>query len=1043
MQIANKTLIEMLNGMAEAYVNDTAATWSIELFPKDEDAAWLESDMVQALSALRSCADVNELPSEEFIEVVDVEGDMHGYVLRIDDRKNIANYCFTEDFHHAPHKWLTRLQLDSVMLPSEFASRMRAVLAKHIVHPDTFEVELESWRGRLKAYAIKQAYIFEFKSRDASYRLQYVLEVTRSVMRENHVFKDAHTSSKVKEFAFSVRMDAPPAAVPSTRVAQPIQLSQDILAHAIRLGQIIHNEPVFLSAEERLQILDGYNSLLKHVRLPTHKRDKDMSAEERKDFLEPFFLAPKPINLERIHLLEPRKYQSVTSILSGYAVTDKADGERMLLYVDANLDAYLLNNTLDIKATGLKARSAALKHTLLDGEFISRHASTHLKDIFAVFDLYFLTGESKMGLPLMTSALSASGAASRYGFMQTALKPSNWDASRSVVDLRLKTHYAGDGADLFQHCKHLLSSRELPYQVDGLIFTPTDLPVFGYYPSNKDIKISARATRWDRVLKWKPEKYNTIDFLVRDAQTTTDIDTRQDCRVFKLCTGYNVIQNTPLDVETGMQILTDPSRRKAYQEDAVYRAEPFRPVQNYVEGVENAILPITAKGDILDAEGHPIDIADDTIVEFAFDRSRSDHVSKCWVPLRVREDKTRIYRTTHAISKTANDISVANSIWRNIHDPVTEKMITGDEQVDVPVGFEQLGSEQIVSADKMYYARDVPRNRMLSFHMLNFHNLGIKDELYRMATASASDSIMELACGKAGDLPRWMRLNYRTVIGIDIVKENIQDPRDGSYARVIGTITNEEQRNRKFNIRSARRLPTFAFAVADCSKPLATGEAARGIDDKSEALLKFLYSDPHVHPRPLKGIARGGFDIVSCQFAIHYFFETPEKLDGFLTNVSENLKSGGRFIFTFMDGNAVDRMLQAAPNGVTEGKKDGKTVWAIIKSYDQFDGRLNMFGKTVNVYLENTNQLITEYLVNFDFLISQAESKGLQLHSSEMFGDTFRRLGETLETRAKAGGKRPMPFNEQSLLESIKQLRSDPVQTQFSFVNRWAIFTKV
>jgi len=118
-------------------------------------------------------------------------------------------------------------------------------------------------------------------------------------------------------------------------------------------------------------------------------------------------------------------------------------------------------------------------------------------------------------------------------------------------------------------------------------------------------------------------------------------------------------------------------------------------------------------------------------------------------------------------------------------------------------------------------------------------------------------------------------------------------------------------------------------------------------------------------------------------------------------------------------------------------------VWAIIKSYDQFDGRLNMFGKTVNVYLENTNQLITEYLVNFDFLISQAESKGLQLHSSEMFGDTFRRLGETLETRAKAGGKRPMPFNEQSLLESIKQLRSDPVQTQFSFVNRWAIFTKV
>jgi mRNA (guanine-N7-)-methyltransferase len=44
-----------------------------------------------------------------------------------------------------------------------------------------------------------------------------------------------------------------------------------------------------------------------------------------------------------------------------------------------------------------------------------------------------------------------------------------------------------------------------------------------------------------------------------------------------------------------------------------------------------------------------------------------------------------------------------------------------------------------------------------------------------------------------------------------------------------------------------------------------------------------------------------GFDIVNIQFALHYFFESTSKLEGFLQNVSENLKNGGYFIGTCFD----------------------------------------------------------------------------------------------------------------------------------------------
>ena len=80
------------------------------------------------------------------------------------------------------------------------------------------------------------------------------------------------------------------------------------------------------------------------------------------------------------------------------------------------------------------------------------------------------------------------------------------------------------------------------------------------------------------------------------------------------------------------------------------------------------------------------------------------------------------------------------------------------------------------------------------------------------------------------------------------------------------------------------------------------------------------------------------FDIITCLFAIHYFFESQEKLEGFLSNVSNNLKSGGLFMATFMDGGSVEKALNEAGGKIVEGRKtfeEGSVpIWAIIKRFD-------------------------------------------------------------------------------------------------------------
>ena len=61
----------------------------------------------------------------------------------------------------------------------------------------------------------------------------------------------------------------------------------------------------------------------------------------------------QPITLlEKVNLIDPKEYGSVT--LEGYTVTEKADGERLLMYID-DINIYMINNTYNVITTGMKS----------------------------------------------------------------------------------------------------------------------------------------------------------------------------------------------------------------------------------------------------------------------------------------------------------------------------------------------------------------------------------------------------------------------------------------------------------------------------------------------------------------------------------------------------------------------------------------------------------------------------------------------------------------------------------------------------------------
>jgi len=54
------------------------------------------------------------------------------------------------------------------------------------------------------------------------------------------------------------------------------------------------------------------------------------------------------------------------------------------------------------------------------------------------------------------------------------------------------------------------------------------------------------------------------------------------------------------------------------------------------------------------------------------------------------------------------------------------------------------------------------------------------------------------------------------------------------------------------------------------------------------------------------------FDVVSTQFAIHYMFESEQKLRGYLQNVSKRLVDGGVFIGTTIDSDRLVHKIREA-----------------------------------------------------------------------------------------------------------------------------------
>jgi len=661
---------------------------------------------------------------------------------------------------------------------------------------------------------------------------------------------------------------------------------------------------------------------------------------------------------------------SPNNISKDYTVTNKADGERSGLYVARDRKVLKINKQEQIVWVGLTATNDNHIGDFIDGEYIPD------KDLFCIFDVYRFRNRDTKPLPLMKTdeETTKNPLSSRLGCARMFVEDLQADfiMKPSMRPLRIETKLflAGDGPAMEEAIQKMLATK-FEYEIDGLIFTPRSS---GVAPA-----ADRKGRKWMTVYKWKPASQNSIDFLLKFVPgEIVDTTTKEIVKQGELFVGRGSgdVFIYPRETMTGEYVRRQlPEELDKLADMNTYIPSFFQPDNPREPDAYKILLPLNGKGVPVDIKGDKIE--DNTIIECAYNTDTNQ-----WSILRTRYDKTFLYRVKRELNY-GNDFATANSVWTSMHVPITERMISNFISDPLNSSFE----------DDSYYRDDLKRDSRVFKDVYTFHR-AIKQDMYKNYIQK-NDKVLELACGRGGDMHLLKKSHPSKVVGLDFSLLNITSPSQGAAVRYL--------KDKAMNPHDFS--PPILYVVGDMTQhPLFEQ------DDKYMSILLGNEKGSTEYLAQFEGL--NVFDRVSCQFALHYACESETTFRNLAKNIQDHCSD--TFFGTCSDGKAIYSLLL--------GKKTqyfGKTrqiAGEYTKEYTDREKWTEEFGLPVKVFLESFDRPAVEYLVPFDKVVEIMKEHDFELVESKLFSEIY---------------------SAQTQLTLTKE------QQLFSFLNRTFVFKRV
>lgn len=740
-----------------------------------------------------------------------------------------------------------------------------------------------------------------------------------------------------------------------------------------------------------------------------------------------------------------------TNICTDYVVTDKADGERRLLFINEIGKVFMITTNMKVIFTGAVTFEKTVFNSLLDGEYlITYHTSNSNSLLYASFDVYFFNKMDVRARPLVNllGISQTPESESRYQILQKLVNVlklrhvSSMENPKSMapglvspISVEYKVYYGINNESIFEACDQLCRARSSRYNTDGYIFTPCSLGV-GQDPDLSETFVpSKNRFTWFKSFKWKPQEQTTIDFLVTTIKDSAQADVIETLPEGDIIVKYKkvILRCTFPRKKSGSinfcdDIVNGNLSKIKKEELGTPMPARFFPSNPYDEDAGIAYIRLHDGVNMsTTADDYSEIFYDNMIIEFKYvtDIGTPFH----WVPIKVRHDKTIEMLQTKKYF--GNAYHVANSNWESIHYPIKESMLRGEEEIP-----------NTIPDEDTYYKATGGMN--LTVGLKHFHN-EIKRRLIASAAKQFKDPcLIDLAVGKGGDLRKWSATDIKFVLGIDVSSDNLENPYDGACARYV-KLCQDQEKNARFKLKAM-------FVYGDCSKKIKpehnNPKSQAMLGERSNQIVQAVFGIGSKKPEDIgKGLAEvyglgvQGYEISSCQFALHYFFERKETLFGFISNLAECTKIGGFFIGTAYDGKKLFQRLEdiSEKESVTLKEQD-KLIWQVQKKYSHatFPNDITSLGYKVTVFQESINNYVDEYLINFDYFDNIMAVFGfVKLSGDEMlsFNNTNSNDSSSFQFKGNLD-----TFEE--LYSTYSGERMSPKEQSISFLNRCFIYKK-
>ena len=653
------------------------------------------------------------------------------------------------------------------------------------------------------------------------------------------------------------------------------------------------------------------------------------------------FILADPVEVLRRNFHRNDKFPYVRD---DYALAYQPHGELRFLYIaenfSKNVDGKIFMITKDFNVINTGRIVEGFENSLLEGYF------NETNNLFYITDILFYKGRD---VRVNKFHNMGAGAKDKFRFdylMQfyregvqksKYLDPELRDESTKIIVAR---YLFGNGPSFEENVNELFDRVKLQdFMISGIMFRPVNDP----YPMKGGF--------WYSLFKWTYPPFKTIDFLVKyvlDGKNPR-LSPFQLPSKGKYLFG-KIIHYKTLELKVGGY--KDIPGENELSQKKIFTVTNFTPIGVDPRlDVNLANIPLNDAGDVV-AHDELTDIYekidDNTVVEFAYQKIYGEFTTLFkWTPMRINHLKTKQIREGNYSSITTEHY--ANHMWNAFTNNITETHL---REGTVP--------EEDIS--KSYYANNALRLKKFPFQI--FHNRIVKDNLIMNVCPAIINhsktmigSLLDLACGSGGDFAKWKLGLLKKIVGIDYAKDNIE------------TAMNIYKKAR-------RPKPDVTYIWGNAGR-LIFPDYDAGMDYQSRDLLKKTI------------LSKNQYDVVSVQFAIHYMFEDEIMIRTLLQNVTDNLKIGGYFIGTSLDGERVFDMLKDKNKEI--GMVGDDLLWRIDKEYSlkKWDRKKANLGEKIEVFVSTIGIPHKEYLVNYDYLKELAKEYGLEVVSVRSFGEIY------------------------------------------------------